>query len=340
MEFKTIEDIGFKAFIDRIQNYSGVSQKSTVNGMGDDAAVISNPGSEFYTILSSEIFLEGVHFDLTYHPFKHLGYKIVTAAVSDVYAMNGIPEQLLINIALPNAYSVQMMEQLFEGVESACRDYDIELVGGDTTASHQILSLSVTAIGKAHIDHLTYRRGARHEDLICVTGDLGGAIAGLRILMREKKEWQSSQGSQFQPDLANYEYVIKRQLVPAAKTNLIEIFHKENLKPTSMIDVTQGLVPDLISLASASGLGSEIYLPAIPIALETRRVADEMKEDVDKYAFYGGEDYEMFFTIGESEIPALEDKFKDFSVIGRMTNEYKKLKINTGEDKTIEIDIE
>lgn len=340
MEFKTIEDIGFKAFTDKIRNYSGVSKKSTVKGIGDDGAVIRNPGADMHTILSSEIFLEGVHFDLTYHPFKHLGYKIVTAAVSDVYAMNGTPEQILINIALPNAYSVQMIEQIFEGAESACRDYDIELVGGDTTASHQILSVSVTAIGKARIENITYRNGSRHGDLICVTGDLGGAIAGLRILMREKKEWQNNQGTQFQPDLENYEYVVKKQLVPAARTDLIEFFHKEKFKPTSLIDVTQGLVPDLISLASASGLGAEIYLPAVPVALETRSVADEMQEDVDKYAFYGGEDYEMIFTVGEKEMPVLEKKFTDFSIVGRMTNEYRKLRINTGEDKTIEIDIE
>lgn len=340
MEFKTIKDIGFKAFVGRIQKYSGVEQNTTIKGMGDDAAVFSNNDSDDLTVISSEIFMDGVHFDLTYHPFKHLGSKLVTAAVSDIYAMNAIPSRILVNIALPNAYSVQMMDQLFEGIEFACKDYQIELVGGDTTASHQILAVSVTSIGSAKQTDIAYRGRARHGDLICVTGDLGGAIAGLRILMREKKEWQTNPDSQFQPDLENYEYVVQRQLLPVARRDLVEFFHQEKYRPTSLIDTTQGLVPDLISLAGGSGLGAEIYLPAIPIALDTRRVADEMQEDVDKYAFYGGEDYEMIFTVKEKDIPHLEDKFTDFSVIGKMTNEYNMLRINTGEDKTIEIDID
>lgn len=340
MEFKTIKDIGFQAFVESIKKYKGVEQKSTIKGMGDDGAVIRQSGSELATVLTSEIFLEGVHFDLTYHPFKHLGYKVVTAAVSDIYAMNGIPTQILVNIALPNAYSVQMMEQFFEGAESACQDYQIELAGGDTTASHQILALSITAMGKVNQKEITYRNKARHGDLICVTGDLGGAIAGLRILMREKKEWQRNEGALFQPDLNDYEYVVTRQLVPAARRDLIEFFHKENYKPTSLIDVTQGLVPDLKSLAGASRLGAELFSPAVPIALETRTVADEMKEDVDKYAFYGGEDYEMLFTVNEKDVSNLEEKFTDFSVIGKMSNEYNTLRINTGENKTIEMDIE
>lgn len=340
MEFKTIKDIGYQAFADRIKKYSGTVQKTTIKGMGDDAAIISQAENGSHSVLSSEIFLEGVHFDLTYHPFKHLGYKVVTAAVSDIYAMNAIPTQILVNIALPNAYSVQMMEQFYEGIESACKDYQTELVGGDTTASHQIFAVSVTAMGTVKHKEITYREKAEDGDLICVTGDLGGAIAGLRILMREKKEWQGNQGAQFQPDLENYEYVVTRQLVPAARRDLIDFFHDEEYQPTSLIDITQGLVPDLMSVARSAQLGAELYLPAVPIALETRRVADEMQEDVDNYAFYGGEDYEMIFTAKEKDIPALEERFTDFSVVGRVTGELNTLKINTGEDKTIEIDIE
>lgn len=340
MEFKTIKDIGYQAFADRIKKYSGTVHKSTIKGMGDDAAIISQAEEDSLSVHSSKIFMEGVHFDLTYHPFKHLGYKVVTAAVSDIYAMNAIPTQILVNIALPNAYSVQMMEQFYEGIESACKDYQTELVGGDTTASHQIFAVSVTAIGTVKQKEITYRGRSGDGDLICVTGDLGGAIAGLRILMREKKEWQSNQGTQFQPDLENYEYVVTRQLVPAARRDLIDFFHAEDFKPTSLIDITQGLVPDLMSVARSAKLGAELYLPAVPIALETRNVADEMQEDVDNYSFYCGEDYEMIFTVNEKDISALEEKFTDFSVVGRVTGEFKTLKINTGEDKTIEIDIE
>jgi thiamine-monophosphate kinase len=337
-EFQQVQDIGFGSLIEKLSGYSGKKRDEILQGIGDDAAVFESRNGEI-SLISSEIFLEGVHFDLSYHPFQHLGYKLVTAAVSDIYAMNADPLQLLVNIAIPNKYSVQMVEQFYKGVDAACKDYEIEVSGGDTTASHQLLAVSVAVTGSAIKENIVYRKGAKDKDLICVTGDLGSAIAGLRILMREKKFWKESGQETFQPDLVDYEYVVKRQLIPAARNELLKVFEEAGLKPESMIDLTQGLVADAKEIAKASGLGLEIYSPAVPISIETRKVADEMKEDVDKYAFYGGEDYEMLFTISEKNAEKLRKFFEHFSVIGTMTAEHHEMRINTGEDKTIQLEL-
>lgn len=336
--FQQIKDLGFSSLIEKFKNYTGEQRKEIVKGIGDDASLYRE-FTDNVTATSSEIFLEGIHFDVTYTPLHHLGYKVVTSAVSDIYAMNSRPVQILVNLAIPNKYSVQMIEQLYKGIDRACKDYNIQLTGGDSTASHQILAISVTALGTSNKEEVIYRNGAKHGDAICVTGDLGSAIAGLRILMREKKEWQENDGEQFQPDLEPYEYVVQRQLVPVARQDFIEALYAGQERPSSMIDVTQGLLSDLKEIAKQSGLGAEIYSPAVPIALETRTVANEMKEDVDKYAFYGGEDFEILFTLKETQIEKLKAEFDDFSVIGKMSNEFSQLRINTGEDRTIEFDL-
>ena len=337
-KFQEIKELGFSALIDKFKSYIGAEKSSIVKGIGDDCAV-SVQKSGFLTCSTSEIFLEGVHFDLTYTPFHHLGYKIVTAAVSDIFAMNALPDQILISIAIPNRYSVQMTEQLYKGIDVACKDYDLQLTGGDTTASHQILAISVTALGSVSNDDIIYRKGAEKGDIICVTGDLGGALAGLRILLREKQSWQEDEQNHFQPDLEKYEKVVQRQLVPRARKDFIDALHHSGIKPNAMIDLTQGLIADLRELAKNSEMGAELYSPAIPIAMETRAVADEMSEDVDKYAFYGGEDFEMLFTIPEPFVEKMKAEFDDFVVIGRMTDENKMLTINTGEEKSYQIEI-
>jgi len=337
-DFQPISEIGFPKLIEKFEKYKGAEISNVIKGIGDDSAVFKTDEDKL-NLLSSEIFLEGVHFDLTYHPFKHLGYKVVTSAVSDIYAMNGIPSQLLVDVALPNAYSVQMVEQFYEGLEAACKDYGIQLTGGDTTASHQLLAIAVTSFGTVEKDKISYRSGAENSDAVCVSGDLGAALAGLRILMREKKEWKEKGEDSFQPDLEKYEYVVSKQLVPAARKDIIELFYENNIKPSSMIDVTQGLISDIRSIASSSGLGVQLHSPAVPIMLDTRNVADEMAEDVDKYAFYGGEDFELLFTLNENEVNTFSKVCDDFTVIGKMTNEFDQIKINTGENKTIEIDV-
>jgi thiamine-monophosphate kinase len=338
--FQQIQELGFTKLIEKFSALADTKNELVFKGIGDDASVIRQREG-YVTCTSSEIFLEGVHFDLTYTPFHYLGYKIVTAAVSDIYAMNAVPEQVLVSVAIPNRYSVQMMEQLYKGISAACADYAVELSGGDTTASHQLLAISVTATGSVHEKELIERSGARKDDIICITGDLGGALAGLRILLREKKAWQESSGQQhFQPDLEKYEFVVQKQLVPKARRDLVEAIHGSKIKPRAMIDVTQGLVADLTQLARQSDLGIEIYAPAVPIALETRSVADEMNEDVDKYAFYGGEDFEILFTLPEPFVEKFKAEFDDFVVIGKMTEKEKQLTINTGEAESYKIEVE
>ncbi|HET6527191.1 MAG TPA: thiamine-phosphate kinase [Balneolaceae bacterium] len=318
--FRTIESIGRTELIDELMEHSPDTHPAIIKGYGDDAAVLK--GDENLSLLSSENFMEGVDFDLTYVPLHHLGYKIATAAVSDMYAMNGQPEAVLVNLSVPNKLSVDMLKEIYRGLGAAAKDYGFQIAGGDLAASHQILGINISCYGNVSKQKITYRKGAAVDDAICVTGDLGGAIAGLRILMREKKFWdeQNSQEA-FQPDLNDYEYVVQRQLVPIARKDAVQRLDELDIIPSSMIDLTQGLVTDLRHLTNASSTGAYIYQAALPIALDTRQVADEMQEDVDKYALYGGEDFELLFTLPEEQVEKLGDEFKDFVVIGKITNQ-------------------
>ncbi len=319
-EFRSIEHIGREGLLEEIGQMDNFVSDQVVRGIGDDAAV-TDETEQRAGLLTSESFLEGVNFDLTYTPLHHLGYKVVSSTVSDIYAMNGRPTAMLLNVALPNKLSVDMVKQIYRGIYSAGRDYGVQLAGGDLTASHNILTLNATAYGRAEKAKLTYRSGAKEGDVLCLTGDLGGAMAGLRILMREKQHWQDQGEEQYmQPDFSEFEYVIQRQLVPAARDDVIDMLDSLELCPTAMIDVTQGLLHDAYQLADASRTGFYIYQSTIPIAIQTRSVADEMKEDVDKYALYGGEDMELLFTMPEEQAETLHDKFDDFAIIGKITD--------------------
>ena len=332
--FRTIQSLGRKELINELMEGDSVQKESVIKGVGDDAAVLSKNDKES-TLLSSETFMEGVDFDLTYTPLNHLGYKVSSSAISDIYAMNGKPETLLVNMALPNKLSVDMIKEIYKGIYSCGAEHEFQVVGGDLTASHQILSISISCQGTIENDKIVYRKGAKEGDAICVTGDLGGAIAGLRILMREKEYWEEHQQQQFQPDLDDYEYVVQRQLVPFAQKKFIDKMEELEVLPSSMIDLTQGLVSDLTNITDASQIGALIYQAALPIALETRHVADEMKEDVDKYALYGGEDLEMLFTLKKDYVDALADSFSNFTVIGKITSEYDEPVMQTGEGEMI-----
>lgn len=332
--FRTIQSLGRGELIKELMEGSSVQKENVVQGVGDDAAVLSND-SDKLTLLSSETFMEGVDFDLTYTPLNHLGYKVASSAISDIYAMNGKPETLLVNMALPNKLSVDMIKEIYKGIYSCGAEHDFQVVGGDLTASHQILSISISCMGTVHNEKVVYRKGAQEGDAICVTGDLGGAIAGLRILMREKEYWEEHQQQQFQPDLEDYEYVVQRQLVPFAQKKFIEKINDLHILPSSMIDLTQGLVSELTHITDASKTGALIYQAALPIAIETRQVADEMKEDVDKYALYGGEDLEMMFTLNKEKVDQLADSFANFAVIGKITAEYDGPIMQTGEGEMV-----
>ncbi len=332
--FRTIQSLGRKELINELMENSTVQKETVIKGVGDDAAVLGcREGT--YSLLSSETFMEGVDFDLTYTPLNHLGYKVASSAISDIYAMNGKPDTLLVNMALPNKLSVDMVKEIYKGIYSCGAEHDFQVVGGDLTASHQILSISMTCRGMVEEEKIVYRRGAQEGDAVCVTGDLGGAIAGLRILLREKEYWQESQQQQFQPDLEDYEYVVQRQLVPFAQKKFIDTIAELEMLPSSMIDLTQGLVSELSNITDASDTGALIYQAALPIALETRQVADEMKEDVDKYALYGGEDLEMLFTLKKEQVEQLADTFSNFTVIGKITSEYDAPVMQTGEGELI-----
>lgn len=317
--FRSIESIGRNAFIKELSEQVPFTSEQVISGIGDDAAVLKSGNSNF-SLLSSETFVEGIDFDLTYTPLQHLGYKVISAAVSDIYAMNGSPEAITVNLGLPTKLSVDMVKTVYKGIENAVNLYKAPLVGGDLTASHNVLIISVSVYGNVPSGKIVYRKGARAEDAICVSGDLGAAMAGLRILMREKKFWEEHERDEFQPDLGDYEYVVKRQLAPTARQDLIEVFEEESIHPHSMIDLSKGLLNDLHQLLSASGKGAKIYQAAIPVAIETRHVADEMKEDVDKYALYGGEDYELLFTLSQKKVEKLGELFNDFVVIGKISD--------------------
>lgn len=336
-DFTTIQNLGRQKLLEKISVFKGEVQEATVKGLGDDASVIREKDGSL-TLLSTDTFVEGVDFDPVYTPFTHFGYKIISASVSDIYSMNGTPSSVLINLALPNRMSVQMVEDLYTGIDNACKAYGIEVVGGDLTGNHQNAVISVTAYGKADEKTIVYRSGAKVGDAICVTGDVGAALAGLRILMREKQFWEQHGNEAVQPDLADYRFVVQRQLMPNARKDLIEGLDSENVVPSSMIDITKGIISEVTELCMASDLGAHLYQAALPIAIETRKVADEMEEDVDRYALFGGEDLELMFTLNEKQVEVFAEYFKDFVVIGRMIPKEEGLNIQSAEGEILSFD--
>lgn len=336
-EFITIQSIGRRGLLKELDGFKGAIQDNTHLGLGDDAAVLKEKDGSF-TLLSTDTFVEGVDFDPTYTPFSHFGYKIISASLSDIYAMNGTPTSVLINLALPNRLSVQMVKDLYLGIENACKKYKVEVVGGDLTGNHNNAVISVSVYGKVDSKSVTYRKGAKIGDAICVTGDVGGALAGLRVLMREKKFWEQHGNEASQPDLEDYTFVVQRQLMPNARYDLIEALKEQEIVPTSMIDITKGIVNEITEICTASDLGAYLYQAALPIAIETRHVADEMEEDVDRYALFGGEDLELLFTLSESQVEKFIQHFKDFVVIGRMTPKDEGLNMQTAEGDVLSFD--
>lgn len=329
-----IAKIGRQGLIKKVAQFSSFRSEKVLYGIGDDAAIIRNDDN-IHTLLTSKTFIEGVEFDLSFMPFHQIGAKAVSAAVSNIYAMNGQPYALLIDLAIPNRVDMNMIQQLYKGFGMACSDYQCQIAGGDITASHHALTLSVTACGEVSTSALSKIGGAASDDAICVSGDVGSALAGLKILLREKKHWQDSGDPIMQPDLTEWDYVVKRQLVPVARKDVIAAFEKFAIRPSAMTDISKGIAPDLKRMMKASGKGAYIYQAALPIDTQTRKTADEMEEDVDTYALYGGEDYELLFTLPQDQLDLLAKNFKDFTVIGKVTPSDGKIEMQNADGNVI-----
>ena len=289
-----IAELGEFGLIDHLTRNATTSSKHTLRGVGDDAAVVA-AGRDDATVISTDTLLEGIDFDLTYFPLKHLGYKAVVVGVSDILAMNALPEQVMISIGVSAKLPVEALEDLYEGVDFACKELGVDLVGGDTTASMTGLVINITAIGRAKRKALSYRSGAQFNDLICLTGNLGAAYLGLQLLEREKRVLKDVANPE--PQFAGYEYLLQRYLKPRARKDIVDILVEEKIVPTSMIDISDGLASEVLQICKASKCGARIYLDRIPIAKQTTALAEEMHIDPVVAALNGGGDYELLFTV-------------------------------------------
>lgn len=298
-----ISQLGEFGLIDRINRNFELTNPSSLKGIGDDAAVM-DAGDEVI-LLSTDMLLEGIHFDLSYTPLQHLGYKAVAVNVSDIAAMNGKPEQITVALGISNRFSVEAVDMLYEGIRAACANYKVDLVGGDTTASPSGLVISISVLGRTKKGNEVYRKGAKDKDIICVTGDLGGAYIGLQILSREKEVFLAN--PEMQPQLDNHEYVIGRQLKPEARMDIIYELRDLEIKPTSMIDVSDGLASELLHLSSHSNMGMRIFEDKIPIDENAFNTAVEFKLDPYTCALNGGEDYELLFTINQGDFEKIKN---------------------------------
>lgn len=309
-----IASMGEFGLIEHLTRNIELQQASSVLGVGDDAAVIDHFGKQ--TVITTDLLVEGVHFDLHYTPLKHLGYKSVIVNLSDVYAMNATPTHITMSIGISNRFSVEALDEFYEGVYAACSKYGVDLVGGDTASSQKGLIISVTAIGEVAPDKFVKRSTAKPGDLLCVTGDLGGAYVGLLFLEREKRIFIESPG--VQPDLEGEAYVIGRLLKPEARKDIIEFFASSDIMPTSMMDISDGLSSEILHICKDSNVGCQLYEEKIPVAEETRKAAFKFEIDPTACALSGGEDYELLFTIPQSE----HDKLvlnEQISVVGYLT---------------------
>lgn len=309
-----ISDLGEFGLIDHLTKEFQLKNSSTQKGVGDDAAVIQYNNKE--TVLTTDLLLEGIHFDLTYVPLKHLGYKAVVVNVSDIYAMNAQPKQITVSLGLSAKMSVEALEQLYAGIYLACEEYGVDLVGGDTSASMTGLTLSITCIGEGEKEKLSYRNGAKNTDLICVSGDLGAAFMGLQLLEREKKV--IGKEKELTPDFSGFEYILQRQLKPEARKDIIQQLADENIVPTSMIDISDGLSSELMHIGKQSNVGTRIYEERIPIDFQTAKMAEELNLNLYTAALNGGEDYELLFTVPVSDHDKLI-KYQNIKIIGYVT---------------------
>jgi thiamine-monophosphate kinase len=316
MDRTEVSKLGEFGLIEHLTKNIEVQNASTIVGVGDDAAVIDHFGKQ--TVVTNDLLIEGVHFDLMYTPLKHLGYKTVVVNVSDIYAMNATPTQILIGFGFSNRFSVEALDEFYEGVYAACEHYGVDLIGGDTTTSQKGFIISCTAIGEVTPEKYVRRNTAKKGHLLCVSGDLGAAYLGLTLLEREKKIFLESPG--VQPDLEDEKYIVGRLLKPEARKDIVEFFAAKNILPTSMIDVSDGLSSEILHICNQSKVGCVLYEEKIPIAEETKMAAFKFNLDPTACALSGGEDYELLFTASQDDYDSIASN-SDISVIGYMTDE-------------------
>lgn len=311
-----LADLGEFGLIEHLTKDIQTEHPETLLGIGDDAAVIAI-GNELCQVVTTDLLSEGVHFDLAYMPLKHLGYKAVAINVSDICAMNAIPKQITVALAVSNRFSVEALEELYAGMKAACADYNVDLIGGDTTSSQSGLVISITALGTAPKDQICYRSGAKEYDLLVVSGDLGGAYMGLQVLEREKEVFKANPN--IQPDLDGHDYILQRQLKPQARLDVVKMLKELGVKPTSMIDISDGLASEILHICKASTVGCHLYDEKMPIDAKTSMVAIDFNLDPSMCALNGGEDYELLFTIDQKDVELIQSN-PNFSIIGHMTN--------------------
>ena len=324
--------LGEFGLIDHLTKEVSLKHASSLTGIGDDAAVID--GGDEAIVVTTDMMVEGIHFDLMYHPLKHLGYKAVVINLSDVYAMNAQPQQITVSLGISNRFSVEALDELYAGINAACDMYNVDLIGGDTCSSNKGLVISVTAIGRTSKDNVTYRSGAKKGDIICVTGNLGAAYLGLQILEREKQLYLSQ--PDIQPDLEGQDYLIERQLKPEARKDAVQYMADHNIKPTSMIDVSDGVASEIKHICKASGTGAFIEEKHLPIKHDSEMMALKFQLDPSTCALNGGEDYELMFTVDPSDL----DKVKvmpDIYLIGEIVGAEDGVKLHSSGGKIHEL---
>lgn len=327
-----LSELGEFKLIDHLTEHFKINHKSTVKGVGDDAAVLIFGKKQI--VVSTDLLVEGIHFDLSYVPLKHLGYKAVMVNLSDVYAMNAKATQITVSIAVSNRFPLEALEELYAGIATAAELYKIDVVGGDTTSSTSGLIISITAIGEVEEGNEVLRSGAKPNDLLVVTGDIGGAYMGLQVLEREKEVFKVNPNSQ--PDLSMYTYIVERQLKPEARRDIVELLQKLEVKPTSMIDISDGLSSEVIHLCKQSKVGVDIYENKIPLDPQVISTCEEFNIDSTTVALNGGEDYELLMTISQEDYPKIKGN-PNLTVIGYMTEEERGMHLVTRAEQKIPI---
>ncbi|MFV0593861.1 MAG: thiamine-phosphate kinase [Draconibacterium sp.] len=310
----SISTLGEFGLIDRLTKNIQLKNESSVLGVGDDAAILDYQNKQI--VVTSDLLTEGIHFNLMYVPLKHLGYKSVAVNLSDIYAMNANPKQITISIAISGKFSVEAIDELYEGIYLACERYGVDLVGGDTTSSLTGLTISITAIGEVEKNNIVKRNGAQPNDLLCVSGDLGGAYMGLQLLERENEVFKVNEN--IQPQLTGYDYILERQLKPEPRADIIAAFKKLGIKPTSMIDISDGLSSEIMHLCKNSGVGCSLFEDKVPMDTQTKQMAEELNINPLVAALNGGEDYELLFTLSLDDYEKIKND-PDFTIIGHMT---------------------